>query len=119
MASSDEHRSGTMTLPHVVLEWLHETTTNDSMHEQAVLSTRMTGTVFNVMHYALHDGPGIRTVVFLKGCPLACRWCHNPESQNSSPELMITAGTVHRVWGLPDGMPHRCGSPGGWCAGGK
>jgi len=51
----------------------------------------MTGTVFNVMHYALHDGPGIRTVVFLKGCPLACQWCHNPESQGSRPELMITA----------------------------
>jgi pyruvate formate lyase activating enzyme len=33
----------------------------------------MTGTVFNVMHYALHDGPGIRTVVFLKGCPLTCQ----------------------------------------------
>src|SRR5450830_631914 len=51
----------------------------------------MSGMVFNVMHYALHDGPGIRTVVFFKGCPLACRWCHNPESQGSHPELMITA----------------------------
>ncbi|RIE12910.1 glycyl-radical enzyme activating protein [Candidatus Cryosericum odellii] len=51
----------------------------------------MDGIVFNIMHYALHDGPGIRTVVFLKGCPLACQWCHNPESQGSRPELMITA----------------------------
>jgi len=59
----------------------------------------MTGTVFNVMHYALHDGPGIRTVVFLKGCPLACQWCHNPESQNPGPELMIT---VERCTGCGD-----------------
>jgi pyruvate formate lyase activating enzyme len=49
----------------------------------------MTGTVFNIMHYALHDGPGIRTVVFLKGCPLACQWCHNPEGQDRQPELMV------------------------------
>ncbi len=46
------------------------------------------GTVFNIQHYSLHDGPGIRTVVFLKGCPLRCRWCSNPESQRREPELM-------------------------------
>ena len=80
-----------MTLPQVVLEWLHDTATGGSIHEQAVRSTRMSGTVFNVMHYALHDGAGIRTVVFLKGCPLACRWCHNPESQAPRPELMVVA----------------------------
>ena len=37
------------------------------------------GTVFNMQHYSVHDGPGIRTIVFLKGCPLNCRWCSNPE----------------------------------------
>ena len=46
-----------------------------------------TGIVFNIQHYSIHDGPGIRTVVFLKGCPLACRWCCNPESMNRNPEL--------------------------------
>ncbi len=47
------------------------------------------GVLFDVKRFALHDGPGIRTTLFLKGCPLACAWCHNPESQQSKPELMI------------------------------
>lgn len=39
------------------------------------------GTIFDIKRFAMHDGPGIRTTVFLKGCPLGCSWCHNPESQ--------------------------------------
>lgn len=50
------------------------------------------GLVFNLMRFALHDGPGIRTTVFLKGCPLSCWWCHNPESQSCEPEVMYAAG---------------------------
>jgi pyruvate formate lyase activating enzyme len=45
------------------------------------------GVVFNIQRYSLHDGPGIRTIVFLKGCPLRCRWCSNPESHRFEPEL--------------------------------
>ena len=44
-----------------------------------------TGIVFNIQKFSLHDGPGIRTVVFLKGCPLRCKWCANPESQSPAP----------------------------------
>jgi glycyl-radical enzyme activating protein len=47
------------------------------------------GVVFNIERYMVYDGPGIRTVVFLKGCPLRCLWCDNPESQRPEPELMV------------------------------
>jgi pyruvate formate lyase activating enzyme len=47
----------------------------------------ITGRVFNIQRYSIHDGAGIRTLVFLKGCPLRCLWCSNPESQKSTPEL--------------------------------
>jgi len=46
-----------------------------------------TGVVFDVQRFAIHDGPGIRTVIFFKGCSLRCPWCHNPESQRPRPEL--------------------------------
>jgi pyruvate formate lyase activating enzyme len=44
--------------------------------------------IFNIEKYAIHDGPGIRTTVFFKGCPLRCWWCHNPEGQRIKPELI-------------------------------
>ncbi len=50
-----------------------------------------TATVFNIERHALHDGPGIRTLVFLKGCPLRCLWCSNPEGQSVEPELLFRA----------------------------
>ncbi len=46
-----------------------------------------TGIIFDVKHFAVHDGPGIRTTIFLKGCPLRCLWCHSPESQSPRPEV--------------------------------
>lgn len=53
----------------------------------SLLDKKQTGTVFSVQKYSVHDGPGIRTLVFMKGCPLRCAWCSNPESQNFAPEL--------------------------------
>jgi len=47
------------------------------------------GLVFSIERYAIHDGPGIRTLVFLKGCPLRCSWCDNPEGQESYPQLIF------------------------------
>lgn len=46
-----------------------------------------TGTIFNIQRFCIHDGPGIRTTVFFKGCPLSCIWCHNPESKKSRVQL--------------------------------
>ena len=51
----------------------------------------MKGVLENIQHYCIHDGPGIRTVVFLKGCPLRCRWCSNPTTQEHKPELLYHA----------------------------
>lgn len=51
----------------------------------------MTGLTFNIQRYSIHDGPGIRTTVFLKGCPLSCTWCHNPEGLSPDPEILVVA----------------------------
>jgi pyruvate formate lyase activating enzyme len=50
----------------------------------------MVGRVFDIQRYSTHDGPGVRTTVFLKGCPLHCLWCHNPEGISPRPELSFT-----------------------------
>ncbi|MDR1650367.1 MAG: glycyl-radical enzyme activating protein [Synergistaceae bacterium] len=49
----------------------------------------ITGVIFDIKRYTLHDGPGIRVSVHLKGCPLSCWWCHNPESQSFAPQLLF------------------------------
>ncbi len=51
----------------------------------------MNATVFNIQRFSVHDGDGIRTTVFFTGCPLSCRWCHNPEGESFSPSLMYNA----------------------------
>lgn len=50
------------------------------------------GIIFDIKHFAVHDGPGIRTTVFFKGCPLSCAWCHNPEGMRRQPELVRYEG---------------------------
>ena len=67
------------------------------------------GVVFNVQRFSVHDGPGIRTVVFLKGCPLACVWCHNPEGMSPRPEILMTpsrcVGCGECVSACPQDLP--------------
>ncbi len=56
----------------------------------------MYGKIFDIKRFALHDGPGIRTTIFLKGCPLDCWWCHNPESIKKLPKSITTGDLLHQ-----------------------
>ena len=57
------------------------------------------GIITNIQHFSLHDGPGIRTTVFFKGCQLKCVWCHNPENINPNPEMMYSANNTYEKVG--------------------
>jgi pyruvate formate lyase activating enzyme len=59
----------------------------------------LTGRVFEIREFTLHDGPGVRTTVFFKGCPLRCAWCHNPEGQSAEVETMVRRGGEKVVCG--------------------
>jgi pyruvate formate lyase activating enzyme len=65
----------------------------------------VTGRVFDIKRYSIHDGPGIRTTVFLKGCSLRCLWCHNPESVDPGPELMHWPGRCTRCYACITACP--------------
>jgi pyruvate formate lyase activating enzyme len=64
-----------------------------------MINTEVSGTIFNIQKFSVHDGPGIRTTVFMKGCPLRCRWCSNAESMNPKPEPGII---IERCTGCGD-----------------
>jgi pyruvate formate lyase activating enzyme len=71
------------------------------------------GLIFNIQKFSIQDGPGIRTTVFFKGCPASCPWCHNPESQSSTPQILlhegrcIQCGSCLEVCPEQDAVPER------------
>ena len=81
------------------------------------------GVVFDVKEFAVFDGPGIRTTVFMKGCPLRCAWCHNPEGLAPAPQLMVSraacthCGACRRICPHPDACT-ACGECVAVCPGG-
>ena len=72
------------------------------------MDTALTATIFEVREFCLHDGPGIRTTVFFKGCPLRCAWCHNPEGLSPEPEMLFKAAKCHHCGNCQNGgdCPH-------------
>jgi pyruvate formate lyase activating enzyme len=67
--------------------------------------TLPTGLIFDIRKYSVHDGPGIRTTLFFKGCPLECAWCHNPESQAAANEMMFRPQRCQHCGACVDACP--------------
>ena len=72
------------------------------------MNAELTATIFEVREFCLHDGPGIRTTVFFKGCPLRCTWCHNPEGLSPEPEMLFKSAKCHHCGNCKNGgdCPH-------------
>jgi pyruvate formate lyase activating enzyme len=79
-----------------------------TQREEGQNATERTGMVFDIREFTVHDGPGMRTTVFLKGCPMRCAWCHNPEGLSPQPQTLRspvgvrTAGRLYRVGELAE-----------------
>ncbi len=71
-----------------------------------------TGTIFDLKRFAVHDGPGVRTTVFFKGCPLHCLWCHNPEGIAPGPDLLVRASRCARCYSCIPACPRKAISKG-------
>jgi len=69
--------------------------------------TEIVGCVFNIERFAIRDGPGIRTTVFLKGCPLKCLWCANPESMSAAPQLFYLENLCTRCYRCVEACPNK------------
>lgn len=67
----------------------------------------VTGTIFDIQRFSIQDGPGIRTTVFLKGCPLTCTWCSNPESQKYAPQLLFRQHRCTRCYKCVEVCPEK------------